>query len=50
MAKVCGYGKAASRYELLPAFYPQYGAMFRVENERNKEYMWVRSCRTKRCG
>ncbi|WP_423130036.1 RagB/SusD family nutrient uptake outer membrane protein [Gaoshiqia sp. Z1-71] len=27
-------------YEL----YPNYSAMFRVENERNKEYMWVRTC------
>ncbi len=24
--------------------HPTYGAMFRVENERNKEYMWVRPC------
>ncbi|MEJ7831041.1 MAG: RagB/SusD family nutrient uptake outer membrane protein, partial [Segetibacter sp.] len=26
------------------ALYPDYAAMFRVENERNKEYMWVRPC------
>jgi len=24
--------------------YPNYSAMFRVENEKNKEYMWVRTC------
>jgi hypothetical protein len=24
--------------------YPDYSAMFRTENERNKEYIWVRTC------
>lgn len=24
--------------------YPDYSAMFRVENEKNKEYLWVRQC------
>ncbi len=24
--------------------YPDYSAMFRIENEKNKEFMWVRTC------